>query len=97
MSDEQFGGAEGEHMSEEHLVVGSWQNTTYRREQRVSWESLLLQEFCFMLLFDELIAFYFPRNPHRRSGVPGMREGWHWEEKPSGKYCGGWASLVAQR
>ena len=97
MSDEQFGGAEGEHMSEEHLVGGSWQNTTYRREQRVSWESLLLQEFCFMLLFDELMAFSFPRNPDRRSGMPGMREGWHWEEKPSGKYCGGWASLVAQR
>ena len=37
MSDEQFGGAEGEHMSDEHLVGGSWQNTTYRREQRVSW------------------------------------------------------------
>ena len=76
---------------------GSWQNTTYRREQRVSWESLLLQEFCFMLLFDELMAFSFPRNPDRRSGMPGMREERHWEEKPSGKYCGGWASLVAQR
>ena len=97
MSEEQFGGAEGEHMSEEHLVVGSWQNTTYRREQRVSWESLTLQEFCFMLLFDELMAFSFPRNRDRRSGVPGMREGWHWEEKPSGKYSGGWASLVTQR
>ena len=75
---------------------GSWQNTTYRREQRVSWESLLLQEFCFMLLFDELMAFYFPRNPDRRSGVPAMREGRQWQEKPSGKYCGGWASLVTQ-
>ena len=49
-----------------------------------------------MLLFDELMAFYFPRNPDRRSGVPGMTEGPHWEEKSSGKYCGGWASLAAQ-
>ena len=49
MSDEQFGGAEGEHMSEENLVGGSWQNTTYRREQKVSWESLPLQEFCSIL------------------------------------------------
>ena len=39
MSDEQFGGAEGEHMSEEHLVVGSWQNTTYERAKGLLGES----------------------------------------------------------